>query len=970
MKKNFLLLLLMSLLPLAGWAQDISEYKVEINGDGTLTYSGDAQTVLLNVKLNNASDPIAAASYDILYFDKDENAIDAEDVKNAGTYYAAAKGKSPLSGTTEKVKFTISPRNMSTTTVGDFDAQTYDGNAKTYADAAFTGKVTVTTPAITLVKGTDYEVSYTNNINVGSGTTQPTITFTGKGNFTGTTTKTFTINPKDLPAYSATAYVMTAAASYTYSGAIQEPTFTVKDGTKELKAGTDYEVKWYTTEPVADTEATSGVDAKNANTYYAKIFGKGNYNPAKDKGVIKNDIFKFTIAQKDLTIDVKDQTKFYDGKKFSLATAKDVVKLGGLVTADAGYATLAGVTFTVDDVEAEETGAAAKSYTVKAVVNSSTFTFKDNYKWNTTTPGAAGTLVIKPRPITITAKALEATYTGVAPDAIPAINSTNYTTYLEALTKATATNNEGVLVDNEGNYVAAELNDVLDGITVAFKNADLSTYIEKGTYEGAIQVKNKAGYDGNYNITVGADATYTVGGIKFNLYANDCALFYGADEEEIEALDFYATSGLGGEELPEGATIAYYLTKADGTTKVNIADAVKKAGETYKVFIDQANTNIPAFGNFTGANIDVNPGTLTIKQRPITIKPKAMSIAKGSTLADLKKLAQLEEIEGLVEGDVIAYKFGFGTGITLDGTKVNNTPSETPVANGVKVEAATDEDDEWDEDVEYANANYDITWSFAAVTITAEKTLVLDSDDAQLFDKIQIAAADCAADAETKYTVKFGGDRELKAGKWESFVLPFEIRVADLSVAMSSVVGENGYAIFNMYNETTSDAENVRFSMVMDKIPANTPFLIKTEKNVTLKTNVTINNVKIVAPASANPTKEVAGKAVMTGCYADTEITSNDKFFYHGTWMSGSSDTSNPTILPATMAYWTPASAEARVFVEEFDNVTGIKTVEIGAGVNGNAVKDGWYNLNGMKLQGAPTEKGIYIYNGKKFVVK
>ena len=967
MKKNFLLLLLMSLLPLAGWAQDISDYKVEINGDGTLTYSGAAQAIELNVKLDNASDPIAAASYDILYFDEDKNAIEAEAVKNAGTYYAAAKGKSPLSGTTEKVKFTISPRNMSTTTVDDFTAQTYDGNPKTYADAAFTGKVTVAVPEITLVKGTDYEVSYTNNTNVGSATIKPTITFTGKGNFTGTTTKTFTINPKDLPAYSTTAYVMTAEESYTYSGAIQEPTFTVKDGTKTLVAGTDYEVKWYTAEPGADTEAADGVDAKNANTYYAKIFGKGNYNSEAENGVF-NDAWTFTIGKKALTVDVKDREKFYDGQTYTLDAMNDVI-LNGLVTADLGYAELNGVTFTVNNVDAVETNTNAGTYTVKAVVDAGTFSFKENYSWNAETPGSAGTMVIKKRPITITAKALEATYTGVAPTAIPAIDADNYTTYLEELTKATATNNEGVLVDNDGNYVADELTDVLSGITVAFKNADLSTYIEKDTYEGAIKVTKTAYYEGNYDITAGADANYTVNGIKFSLSANNCQLYYGANDEEIAALDFYATSGLGGAALPNDAVIAYYLKTMDGGD-ITIDEAVKEPAN-YKVYIDTENTNIPAFGNFTGASINENPATLTIKARPITIKPKAMSIAKGSTLADLKKLAQLEEIEGLVEGDVIAYKFAFGTGITLDANKkVSNEVSETAVANGVKVEAATDEDDEWDEDVEYANGNYDITWGNAAVTITAEKTLVLDSDDAQLFDKIEIASADCAADAETKYTVKFGGDRVLKAGKWESFVLPFEIRVADLSVAMSSVADEYGYAIFNTYNETTSDAENVRFSMVMDKIPANTPFLIKTEKDVTLKTNVTIKNVKIVAPASANPTKEVAGKAVMTGCYADTKITSNDKFFYHGTWMSGSSDASDPTILPATMAYWTPASAEARVFVEEFDNVTGIKTVEIGAGVNGNAVKDGWYNLNGMKLQGAPTEKGIYIYNGKKFVVK
>jgi hypothetical protein len=29
-----------------------------------------------------------------------------------------------------------------------------------------------------------------------------------------------------------------------------------------------------------------------------------------------------------------------------------------------------------------------------------------------------------------------------------------------------------------------------------------------------------------------------------------------------------------------------------------------------------------------------------------------------------------------------------------------------------------------------------------------------------------------------------------------------------------------------------------------------------------------------------------------------------------------------------------------------------------------------WYTVSGMKLQKRPTRKGVYIYNGKKVVVK
>lgn len=59
----------------------------------------------------------------------------------------------------------------------------YDGKAKTPT-------VTVKNDTATLTKDTDYTVEYSNNINAGTAT----VTVTGIGNYTGTLTKTFTIN--------------------------------------------------------------------------------------------------------------------------------------------------------------------------------------------------------------------------------------------------------------------------------------------------------------------------------------------------------------------------------------------------------------------------------------------------------------------------------------------------------------------------------------------------------------------------------------------------------------------------------------------------------------------------------------------------------------------------------------------------------------------------------------------------------
>ena len=56
------------------------------------------------------------------------------------------------------------------------------------------------------------------------------------------------------------------------------------------------------------------------------------------------------------------------------------------------------------------------------------------------------------------------------------------------------------------------------------------------------------------------------------------------------------------------------------------------------------------------------------------------------------------------------------------------------------------------------------------------------------------------------------------------------------------------------------------------------------------------------------------------------------------------------------------------IIVEEADGST---TAISGITADGVAVKaEGWYTIDGMKLNAAPTQKGIYINNGKKIVVK
>jgi hypothetical protein len=53
--------------------------------------------------------------------------------------------------------------------------------------------------------------------------------------------------------------------------------------------------------------------------------------------------------------------------------------------------------------------------------------------------------------------------------------------------------------------------------------------------------------------------------------------------------------------------------------------------------------------------------------------------------------------------------------------------------------------------------------------------------------------------------------------------------------------------------------------------------------------------------------------------------------------------------------------------LEFYDDATGIADVR---SKMSDAVTEDWYSLDGRKLQGRPTKKGLYLLNGKKVVVR
>ena len=195
----------------------------------------------------------------------------------------------------------------------------YDGKAKKPG-------VTVKLNGKTLKNGTDYTVSYSNNTKVGTAK----VTITGKGNYTGSVSKTYSIKNNFKKA------TVSGISTKAFTGKNITQSITVKYNGKTLKKGTDYTVSYS--------------NNKSIGTATVKIAGKGSYtgtiiktfkiNPAKQdiqKLTAKSKAFFVDWAQKGSAtgyeIQYATNSKFTSAKKVTITNnktdTKTISKLSG-----------------------------------------------------------------------------------------------------------------------------------------------------------------------------------------------------------------------------------------------------------------------------------------------------------------------------------------------------------------------------------------------------------------------------------------------------------------------------------------------------------------------------------------------------------------------------------------------------------------------------------------------------------------
>ena len=225
-------------------------------------------------------------------------------------------------------------------------------------------------------------------------------------------------------------------------------------------------------------------------------------------------------------------------------------------------------------------------------------------------------------------------------------------------------------------------------------------------------------------------------------------------------------------------------------------------------------------------------------------------------------------------------------------------------------------------------------------------------------------------------------DRTLyKDGYWNTLVLPFAISDFTGTPLEDATVKE----LLTTSNLDNNGTLTLNFSDALTAIEAGKPYIVKWSKDAGYDANP--SNYDLVNPVftgvtidnSTNDVNFKDGSGSFMGTYAPLEITDANRskvLLLSGGNKLGYAKTdrtiANGKALGTCRAYfYFPGSQTARSFVMNFEEEGTTSLREKGIVKSEEfATAAEWYTLDGVKLSGKPTKKGLYIVNGKKKFVR
>ena len=495
-----------------------------------------------------------------------------KDNTNVGTATATVTGTGNYTGSVE-TKFNITAKALTASMVQDIAAQTYTGSP-------IVPKLTVKDGETALSKDTDYTVKYRNNLNAGTAT----VTLTGKGNYSDSVSKTFTIKQKDVTAQRDATDIQVVVDKGTFDA----PTFGDVTGTLTYSydGATSYDaiVKKLETLQLGATGDIGYTYTANGN-YTGTITGKLHFTVVNLPAAT---ITTAPAAKTGLTFNGTEQVLVNAGSGIIGGTLQYKLD-GGSYNAELPKATNAG------------------NYTVYYKVKGNNTTHSDSSE-------QSFTVTIAPKTVT----------------AAVSVEPTSYTYTGEAIVPTTVTVKDGTTVIPASEYTVTYGNNTNAGkATVTVKDQDGGNYVVSGTATFTITKAELSGVTVSLKgWTYGDTAkTPTVSG---NLGGGNVTYQYKADNASTYTSTVPTNAGTYTVKATVAESANYKAATATGSftiapkTVTNAAVTLSQTSYAYtgrafqpSVTVKDGTTVIPA-SEYTVAytdNINVGTATVTVSDR-------------------------------------------------------------------------------------------------------------------------------------------------------------------------------------------------------------------------------------------------------------------------------------------------------------------------------------------------------------------
>lgn len=255
-----------------------------------------------------------------------------------------------------------------------------------------------------------------------------------------------------------------------------------------------------------------------------------------------------------------------------------------------------------------------------------------------------------------------------------------------------------------------------------------------------------------------------------------------------------------------------------------------------------------------------------------------------------------------------------------------------------------------------------------AVSVSDVHNLADDKDNTPYIDKFNEREVNATLSGRTLY----------KDGSWNTLCLPFNLEIE------GSVLEGDGVQLMTLNNASFANGTlTLDFKDVTaDGIQAGVPYFIKWNNTGEHLVNPSFRGVTIDNTSTDDKAIDINGVVSLKGTYLPLEIGEDgdvSKLFL------GAENTlyypNDEMTINSFRAYFQLAEglyggepdgqqAPVRAFILNWgnDSTTGIKSTNPD---NGNQrFETGWHTIDGRRLSGQPTQRGIYLNNGKKLIIK